>query len=1336
MSLLSITVKKAQYNGIQAQQLSTYVTLKLKNVKSTTVTVKGLNPCWEQDFLFEINDLNTGLLIEVWSKGMLWDRALGYHYMILPKVSYSNESFSEKWISLDSELEMKGNDVVGTKCSTGHILLIDCRFEIPFDLENIKASDLQCKLEILNNTIDQGAGMEQGQRQILYNTRHSGYSEDSDYTSDFNYPVAGQCPNSSASQFCPAANQLMKPQRSFEISRENSYEREDQQIPMNLNTHTVQENSIEYSQPDISLRYDENFTVNDIFQNNRVYIKSEPLEPLFYNSRPQYIQNEYTEYSINSWSNKDQTNQKAVEQNNSILSSIDDFYGTNTELSETRCPRRKPSLERQQTIYDEYLHYNDSNDDVTFNCINEKFPETHSNLDHIPKNSRYIQVDEDRQWDSGGTLYASYNIFHGNQQNKKSLPQRPTCNSCTTTICNCKKNTYSGSHTRQKELSDCMHEIINYTEYTAKKLPLTPTKFYDIVGVKNNEISSISGRQLPVLETHSQQNYCNNSIYVSYNYDENYENSLSKNYEDSNSYDDINFSPINVTIPVSTQPSLENTDNFNSVLEQNNLEHVADKTKIVVNNDIIENCTYVPYHVVDKLFYQNCSDNIDLNNTYSNSTSLFDTFETNQDNIIEGVTKKLYYENDNDIQYFDHDLSNQSYNNKQCSEMYFHESEYSEKDTYNKNRISSKSIYEQTHANMNFSEKLQIKHSLEDEEFKEHFSAEQLASTYFEEQFNEPASGKTFLENEEFYELLELNADRNTENVILTNKMYDEGSTNTNTHTYFLENYYNDQLMKEQNFVFAEPFLNSNKEIDHPRVIPSHNLKNSCFKSQDSIDTPFHDDISENNKFSEDIRSNDYESYEQKFSNIEKVHKKNSFKIQVTKQMDSTEQIRIDDLEFPNSDYKDLVMSTNETKLHIKNTNNKSFESTLKENESFNANIEENYIDSSEFENNDLLENVYGVENVSSNDTERRKLPEAYLTRTSNSSSPILIALSSFSKTHIQPVVSKANDMINRISTAAIKDSSAICTNMEDNSRLINDELNPVELMEDENFADSRPEKYKRKDSEHSHYSYQSRLSDNSMCNSELQKFHRENSCDYEYNFDDSRNKRDSYVQINRNDSFITDDNDQPLLIRSDSLRSTEHRRKSYGKNCSAPQPISRAESYQRGYFNDQEAVDRTEIILGSATNSEYIMFDDSLDRYENGEEAVIKKSRDDSLIDRIISDSPRNSIQKQTSLDESVQMDTPPRSPPEPPADEEILKLVQSPSISLKDRAKMTPKQKWHVAYNKIIIQLNNGSTSCGEVGSRVNGHIGEITFYSNIDSMPDIRPRRKSVPLVSELE
>ena len=51
-------------------------------------------------------------------------------------------------------------------------------------------------------------------------------SEDSDYTSDINYPV-GQHPNSSVSQFLGVATQMSTPQRSLETSRENSYERDD-----------------------------------------------------------------------------------------------------------------------------------------------------------------------------------------------------------------------------------------------------------------------------------------------------------------------------------------------------------------------------------------------------------------------------------------------------------------------------------------------------------------------------------------------------------------------------------------------------------------------------------------------------------------------------------------------------------------------------------------------------------------------------------------------------------------------------------------------------------------------------------------------------------------------------------------------------------------------------------------------------------------------------------------------------------------------------------------------------------------------------------------------------
>eukprot|EP00094_Tigriopus_californicus_P005578 TCALIF_05375-PA protein Name:"Similar to Unc13a Protein unc-13 homolog A (Mus musculus)" AED:0.64 eAED:0.64 QI:0/0/0/0.5/1/0/2/0/50 len=44
-------VRRAQLVGPQVAQSTVYVTLKLQNVKSTTVPVKGPQPCWEQDFM-------------------------------------------------------------------------------------------------------------------------------------------------------------------------------------------------------------------------------------------------------------------------------------------------------------------------------------------------------------------------------------------------------------------------------------------------------------------------------------------------------------------------------------------------------------------------------------------------------------------------------------------------------------------------------------------------------------------------------------------------------------------------------------------------------------------------------------------------------------------------------------------------------------------------------------------------------------------------------------------------------------------------------------------------------------------------------------------------------------------------------------------------------------------------------------------------------------------------------------------------------------------------------------------------------------------------------------
>ncbi|GAA6073024.1 protein unc-13 homolog B isoform X1, partial [Tachysurus ichikawai] len=72
-------------------KFNAYVTLKVQNVKSTTITVRGHQPCWEQDFMFEINRLDLGLIVEVWNKGLIWDTMLGTAWIPLKSIRHSEE---------------------------------------------------------------------------------------------------------------------------------------------------------------------------------------------------------------------------------------------------------------------------------------------------------------------------------------------------------------------------------------------------------------------------------------------------------------------------------------------------------------------------------------------------------------------------------------------------------------------------------------------------------------------------------------------------------------------------------------------------------------------------------------------------------------------------------------------------------------------------------------------------------------------------------------------------------------------------------------------------------------------------------------------------------------------------------------------------------------------------------------------------------------------------------------------------------------------------------------------------------------------------------------------
>ncbi|XP_058885910.1 protein unc-13 homolog B isoform X2 [Acipenser ruthenus] len=149
MSLLCVRVKKAKLYG-PPEKFNAYVTLKVQNVKSTTITVRGDQPCWEQDFMFEISRLDLGLIVEVWNKGLIWDTMVGTVWIPLRSIRQSEEEGPGEWAVLDAEVLMKEDEIYGTKNPTPHRLLLDTRFELPFDIPEEEAQYWTSKLEQIN----------------------------------------------------------------------------------------------------------------------------------------------------------------------------------------------------------------------------------------------------------------------------------------------------------------------------------------------------------------------------------------------------------------------------------------------------------------------------------------------------------------------------------------------------------------------------------------------------------------------------------------------------------------------------------------------------------------------------------------------------------------------------------------------------------------------------------------------------------------------------------------------------------------------------------------------------------------------------------------------------------------------------------------------------------------------------------------------------------------------------------------------------------------------------------------------------------------------------------
>uniref|UniRef100_A0A4W3K9I3 Unc-13 homolog B n=1 Tax=Callorhinchus milii TaxID=7868 RepID=A0A4W3K9I3_CALMI len=98
----------------------------------------------------EINRLDLGLIVEVWNKGLIWDTMVGNVWIPLKSIRQSEEEGPGEWTILDAEVLMKDDEICGTKSPTPHKILLDTRFELPFDIPEEEARYWTQKLEQLN----------------------------------------------------------------------------------------------------------------------------------------------------------------------------------------------------------------------------------------------------------------------------------------------------------------------------------------------------------------------------------------------------------------------------------------------------------------------------------------------------------------------------------------------------------------------------------------------------------------------------------------------------------------------------------------------------------------------------------------------------------------------------------------------------------------------------------------------------------------------------------------------------------------------------------------------------------------------------------------------------------------------------------------------------------------------------------------------------------------------------------------------------------------------------------------------------------------------------------
>ncbi|CAH8466891.1 unnamed protein product [Heterobilharzia americana] len=161
MPILCINVIEARLESSDSS-LNTYISVKLRQAHSSTQPVKGTTPKWNEEFTFETDRMDGGLLIELQSKGLLWDKLLGVVWLPLNKILHSNKDGPGMWMNFDAEVITQNGQVIGTKTPTKHSCLATVRFETPSDPHLEKIYEKRKLPNLLPNGNMRNSGVQKG----------------------------------------------------------------------------------------------------------------------------------------------------------------------------------------------------------------------------------------------------------------------------------------------------------------------------------------------------------------------------------------------------------------------------------------------------------------------------------------------------------------------------------------------------------------------------------------------------------------------------------------------------------------------------------------------------------------------------------------------------------------------------------------------------------------------------------------------------------------------------------------------------------------------------------------------------------------------------------------------------------------------------------------------------------------------------------------------------------------------------------------------------------------------------------------------------------------------